>query len=35
LNEVQRVCHENSIDRWKAEAGTPDIPSVLRISTPP
>lgn len=29
LNEVQRVCHENSIDRWKAEAGTPDIPQCL------
>ena len=29
LNKVQRICHENSIDRWKAEAGTPDIPQCL------
>ena len=29
LNEVQRVCHENSIARWKVEAGTPDIPQCL------
>jgi hypothetical protein len=29
LNEVQRICHENSIDPWKTEAGTPDIPQCL------
>ena len=29
-NEVQGVRHENSIDRWKAEARAPQIPQNLR-----
>ncbi|MFL6304469.1 MAG: hypothetical protein ACJ72H_13105 [Candidatus Sulfotelmatobacter sp.] len=28
-NEVQRICHENSVDRWETEAGTLEIPNDL------
>jgi hypothetical protein len=29
LNEVQRICHENSVDRWETEAGALQIPNDL------
>jgi hypothetical protein len=27
LNEVQRICHENSVDWWETEAGALQIPN--------
>jgi hypothetical protein len=29
LNEVQRTCHENSVDRWETEAGFLQVPNDL------